>query len=53
MAISAFATASRVLAGDRQPLQSSFPVEEKDPKVYMDAAVRVSSFDCVPRVYIA
>ena len=43
MAISAFATASRVLASDRQPLDSSFPIEDKDPRVYMDAAVRVSS----------
>ncbi len=43
MAISAFAMASRVLISEEQPLDFSFPVEDKDPRAYMDAAVRVRS----------
>ncbi len=41
MAISAFATASRVLASDASPPDPSFPAEKHDLGEYMDAAVRV------------
>ena len=44
MSISAFATASRVLASDASPTKpSSFPADRQEPSVYMDAAVKVDA----------
>lgn len=41
MAISAFATASRVLASERPPPVRAFPVEARPPRAYLDAALKV------------
>lgn len=42
MAISALATAARVLATEQPPAQREFPVEGRPPNEYLDAALRVS-----------
>lgn len=44
LAISAFAKASRVLAGQPKPEGSRFPVEGAEPSVYLEAAVKAAAF---------
>eukprot|EP00877_Chromochloris_zofingiensis_P013089 jgi/Chrzof1/8033/UNPLg00078.t1 len=44
MSISAFASASRVLASEKEPARNLFPVDGCSPDTYMEAALKVAGF---------
>ncbi|PRW45152.1 spermatogenesis-associated 20 [Chlorella sorokiniana] len=44
MSISAFATAARVLPHEQPPAAREFPVEGRDPKQYLQAALKIAAF---------